>query len=253
MTLLIVIFLILIIFVSISAYRARTVGMDELNKQKPTKQSTTLSQKFAKATKMIKSILNKSFDIISSVFWWGVLIGMLYLIVEFGVSMYKGVSDFFSTPTTVAPVSVSVNRIVDGDYVPDKTDGTYLFTLDTNKTYRIKVSGCNLQVRVDGVEYNTTPYTVGSCSDGKDTAYGKKWNFTKGFEQKAIMPNEHWALAILVVKKGGKIIKKLPVGGNLYTLRSAEFPNNAKLYLFVNLSIHETVESGEWHVTVDEI
>ena len=203
------------------------------------------------ATKTAKNIISQIFAVISSMFWWSVLFGVVYLILEFGISIYQGASEFASSSTPTS-TPIPLNRIVDGDYVPDKTHGTYLFTMDANKTYRIKVSGCNLRIRVDGARYNTSPYTVGGCSDGKDTAYMKKWKITS-FHKKVISTNAYWGMAILVVKKKKKIIKKLPIGGNLYRLNGAEFPNNAKLYLYVNLSVHENVESGEWHVTVDEI
>ena len=217
------------------------------------KEAVAQTAKEAKeAASTAKNIISQIFAVLSSMFWWSVLFGVVYLILEFGISIYQGASEFMSDSSTPTSTPIPLNRIVDGDYVPDKTDGTYLFTIDANKTYRIKVSGCNLRIRVDGARYNTSPYTVGGCSDGKDTAYMKKWKITS-FHKKVISTNAYWGMAILVVKKKKKIIKKLPIGGNLYRLNGAEFPNNAKLYLYVNLSVHENVESGEWHVVVDEI
>ena len=227
---------------------------DDSSKASTTSKLDKAKEVAQKAGKKAKEILNAVADIVSSVFWWGVLIGMGYLFISFGYSIYQDAHDFMSsnpTETCTPSAPISTNRIIDGDYVPDKTHGTYLFTMDANKSYRIKVSGC-ISVEENGLDDNTAPYSVGICSNGKDTFHHKKWKFTKKDSKGAINPNGYAGMAILVVKKDKKIIKKLPIGGNLYIINGIDFPS-AKLYLYINLNVYEAVISGEWHVTVDEI
>ena len=206
----------------------------------------------SKAGDTAKGVLSSVADIVRSVFWWGILIAILYLIINFGWSMYKGVSDFMSDSVAISsvPVSTSTIRIIDGDFVPDKTDGTYLFRLDANKSYRIKVSGCGVTILDDGVKYKVNPYKLKVCADGSFPEHNYK-KFVYSIKKGALFPNV--AIAALVIKKDGeKIAKKLPIGDNLYTLNGKDFPGG-KVYLYISLNIHETVYSGEWHVVVDEI
>ncbi len=207
------------------------------------------------ATKTAKNIISQIFAVLSSMFWWGLLITILYLILEFGISIYQGASEFASSSTPTS-TPIPLNRIVDGDYVPDKTDGTYLFTIKHNKSYRIKVSGCDLEFLSDGQEYNEKPFKYRICSSGSIPRLNyKKFSFpNRGtFGKDAISPHQHYGMAIIVIKKNRKLLKKITIGSNLYVIDATIFPPKSKVYLYVNFDAHETVISGEWHVTVDEI
>ncbi len=254
----------ILLFVAIFGYKATHYAKDDFvdlptNSRSGTQKiglANDASQSIVNSSKTAKNLINKILKIVRSLLWWLLLLGIIYLLFDFGIRMYKGVSDFMSDSVAISsvPVSTSTIRIIDGDFVPDKTDGTYLFTIEHNKSYRIKVSGCNLTLEADGVELNNNvPYKGKNCSNGSQVGYNKRYHFTKGFSEGALSPNDYYAMAILVIKKDGeKITKKIPIGDNLYTLNGKDFPGG-KVYLYINLSIHSTVYDGEWHVVVDEI
>ena len=178
---------------------------------------------------MFAYITGKAPKKIKNTFWLGVLVGALYLFI-------------FST-----------NQIVDGYYMPNKKDGVYLFTTKPGKKYKIEISGCKLQILIDGIEYNSSPYTKKYCPDGKDITFHKNWKVIPSFHKDVISPKDYLAIAVLVIKtKDGKIIKKMPLKKDLY-IKSDDFPSETQIYLYINLSIHEIVIGGAWHVTIDEI
>ena len=241
---------------------------DDSSKASTTSKLDKAKEVAQKSGKKAKDILSAVANIISSVFWWSILLGIGYLFISFGYSIYQDAHDFMSNPPATTSVvmpspvvhknppivhknpSVIKNRIIDGRYQPDR-QGILLFKTEDNASYEIRVRGCELQIEAK-YTYGTSHLKL--CPNGKDTTYGMQYHFDDQEEAKgAVLKNEYDGIAILVIQFKGKILKKIPIGDSLYTLKSTDFPTGSEVKLYANYSAYEEPTKGGWDVTVDKI
>ncbi len=254
--------LFIVLYMALFAYKATHYAKDDFvdlptnsksGTQKIKEFADNASQSVANSGKTAKNLMNRILAVISSMFWWSVLFGVVYLILEFGVSMYKGFSNFFSEPKTsivnMKPsnyihnlnTSLKEGRIVDDFYRPNRK-GIFLFKANKNKKYKIKISGHLKVMYYDKYGYK---HTGTYCPDGRSIIYSMKFKAGEGALLNSVFSNE----AILVVKTNKQLVRKIPMTEEAVILR---LPNSS-VYLHVNLANKSKVIGGEWHVVVDEI
>ncbi len=243
----------LIIFIILSVFTLTLSFINRVRNLFSNNSVTKGSNALSNVNKKLVKIAKMRDEIITKVFWSSILIGILYLFLEFGISVYKGFSNFFSEPKTsivnMKPsnyihnlnTSLKEGRIVDDFYRPNRK-GVFLFKANKNKKYKIKISGHLKVMYYDKYGYK---HTGTYCPDGRSIIYSMKFKAGEGALLNSVFSNE----AILVIKTNKQIIRKIPMTEEAVIIR---LPSSS-VYLHVNLANKSKVIGGEWHVTVDEI
>jgi len=200
----------------------------------------------------IKKVFAWIWDFFTKALAWVIFLGIAGIILWFLYETYSFIAGDITNSSSTQQTSIKGVTIVDGDYLPSYK-GTYLFTAEANKTYRIQVKGCGTKLSMDHVKYGK--YTLSPCADGK--VYGTTRFYTKANiaqDETYIFPNGFIYESIILIKDKKRVEPKL-IGNSLTTLF---FSERKKVFLSYNATVvpdkrwTETPFGTGWRVVVTE-
>jgi len=200
----------------------------------------------------IKKIFLFIWDFFIKALAWVIFLGIAGIILWFLYETYSFIADDITNSSSTQQTSIKGKLIVDGDYLPSYR-GTYLFTAEANKTYRIKITGCGVQRSFDN-EYGK--YTMRFCSDGRYPSASPQYTITNdsfysSYKKKFLFPAEYVDKAILITQHiDGS--KSFIIAGN--SLKIMKLESGSKVFLSLNgpNAIDDPIFGTGWRVVVTE-